>query len=342
MKKSAIVAAVLAVTTTAAYADPHKVLVLQSEGKADGAVRAKIDATVLKLAKGLPSSDVSPGDTTLSDAAAAVGCKPDTQSCRDEIMGMLGVDELVFTSLAPKGGGTEVVVRRSIKGGSTTDAKQVVTGAQADRLDNIAVLFGGAKQPDGFQPPGTRPDTVGTKPDAIGTKPDTVGTKPDTNPTTVTPPETGTTEPTTAEPVKTAEVTPPVVVAQPNPNPVGPQDAGPSRGRQRLELAGMIGGGAFVLIGFMCWGSASDIQSQIDEAPTQTKPQLDNLADLEARGDSYAAWGNVLFLGGVVLGGVSTYFFIKDRRARRHATSARITPTVFDHGAGLALTFGAP
>lgn len=338
MKKSAIVAAVLAVTTTAAYADPHKVLVLQSEGKADGAVRAKIDGAVLKLAKGLPSAEVSPGDTTLSDAAAAVGCKPDTQSCRDEIMGMLGVDELVYTNLAAKPGGTEVLVRRSIKGGSTTDAKQVVSGAQADRLDNIAVLFGGVKPVDGFQPPGTKPDTLATKPEPVVTKPEPVTTKPEPITTKPEPP----TEPKTAEPVKTAEVIPPpVVVTQPNGTMMGPQDTGPSRSRQRLELAGMIGGGALVLIGFMCWGSAADIQSQIDEAPTQTKPQLDNLADLEARGDSYAAWGNVLFLGGVVLGGVSTYFFIKDRRARRHATSARITPTVFDHGAGLALTFGA-
>ena len=350
MKKSAIVAAILVVTTTVAYADPHKVLVLQSEGKADGAVRTKIDGAVLKLAKGLPAADVSPGDTTLSDAAAAVGCKPDTQSCRDEIMGMLGVDELVYTNLTAKPGGTEVEVHRSIKGGSTTDAKQVVTGAQADKLDNIAVLFGGAKPPpDGFVPPGTKPDTIGTKPDTTKpdtTKPDTTKpdtTKPDTAKPDTTKPETatGTGTGTGAAPVTTAEVTPPVIVTQPNPNPAGPQDIGPSRGRQRLELAGMIGGGALVLIGFMCWGSAADIQSQIDEAPTQTKPQIDNLKDLEARGDSYAAWGNVLFLGGAILGGVSTYFFIKDRRARRHATSARITPTVFDHGAGLALTFGA-
>lgn len=339
MKKSAIVAAILVVTTTTAFADPHKILVLQSEGKADGAVRAKVDGAVLRLAKGLSQAEVSPGDTTLSDAAAAVGCKPDTAACRDEIMGMLGVDELVYTTLTPKPGGTEVEVHRSIKGGSTTDAKQVVSGAQADKLDNIAVLFGGAKPATTLQPPGTRPD-IAPKPD-VPPKPDPVvtadpGPRPD--PIAADPKATA---PKTAEPVTTADATPPVVGTQPTPTPAGPQDIGPSRSRQRLVLAGMIGGGALVLIGFMCWGSASDIQSQIDEAPTQTKPQLDALADLEARGDSYAAWGNVLFLSGVVLGGVSTYFFIKDRRARRHATTARITPTIFDHGAGIALTFGA-
>jgi hypothetical protein len=208
----------------------------------------------------------------------------------------------------------------------------VVSGAQADKLDNIAVLFGAAKSAPAFQPPGTRPD-VAPKPEVIAKPDPPVVTDPAK-------PDPATTEPKTAEPVTTAEATPPVVLS-PNPTPAGPQDTGPSRGRQRLVLAGMIGGGALVLIGFMCWGSASDIQSQIDEAPTQTKPQLDALADLEARGDSYAAWGNVLFLGGVVLGGISTYFFIKDRRARRHATTARITPTIFDHGAGIALTFGA-
>jgi hypothetical protein len=337
MKFKSIVAAVLAVTTATAYADPHKVLVLQSEGRADGATRAKVDAGVLKLAKTLPSADVSPGDTTLSDAAAAVGCKPDTTTCRDEIMGMLSVDELVYTNLTAKPGGTEVEVHRAIKGGSTTDAK-ILLGAKdsADKLDAIAPLFGGTRTAEpAFVPPGTVKGGTTASPPA-----EPKVTTPPTEPRISTGTDTGQTEvvpgPNDAKPAPTEPI-----AAQPNPTPAGPSDTGPGRGRQRLELAGMIGGGALVLIGFMCWGSASDIQSQIDDAPTQTKTQIDALADLESRGDSYASWGNALFLGGAILGGVSTYFFIKDRRAHRHATSARITPTVMDHGAGLALTFGA-
>ncbi|MBA3461419.1 MAG: hypothetical protein H0T46_15760 [Deltaproteobacteria bacterium] len=320
MKRRSLVAALLVISTATAYADPHKVLVLQSEGRADGVLRAKIDASVLRLAKGMPAADVSPGDTTLSDAAAAVGCKPETATCRDEIMGMLAVDELVYTNLTSKPGGTEVQVHRSIKGGTTTDARVVIASKDSlDKLDGIAPLFG-ARTGDPITPPGTPP----TEP----AKPVVTDTPPPTEP---------------ANPV-VADITPtePVVVTQPTPSPAQPVDTGPSRGRKRLELAGMIGGGALVLIGFMCWGSAADIQSQIDESPTQTKSQLDALADLEASGDSYAGWGNALFIGGAILGGVSTYFFIKDRRAGRHATTARIAPTVFDHGAGIALSFGAP
>jgi hypothetical protein len=314
-RSSSLVAALLVVTMSTAYADPHKVLVLQSEGRVDAVLRTKVDASILKLAKSIAGADVSSGDTTLSDAAAAVGCKPDASPCRDEILGMLSVDELIWATLTPKPGGTEVEVHRASKGGGMAEAKMLLaTGGSADKLDGVAPLFGG-------------------KPAEPVTTPVTTPTEPVTTPTNLGEP--GSLDPRPTEPA----TTPNDPAAQPLPTPGQPVDM-PNRGRQRLELAGMIGGGALVLIGFMCWGSASDIQSQVDDAPTQTKPQIDTLRDLESRGDAYAAWGNVFFLGGAVLGGISTYFFIKDRRAHRHATTARIAPTVFDHGAGLALTFG--
>jgi hypothetical protein len=313
-RSSTLVAALLVVTTATAYADPRKVLVLQSEGRADAALRTKVDASILKLAKTASGADVSTGDTTLADAAAAVGCKAETSQCRDEILGMLSVDELVWATLTPKPGGTEIEVHRASKGGGLVEAKMLLaSGASADRLDGVAPLFGGKPAEPVTAPPTTTADPVTTPPAPLIEPASSLDAAP-TDPATTT-------------------------SAQPSPTPGQPVDTG--RGRQRLELAGMIGGGAFVLIGFMCWGSAADIQSQVDEAPTQTKSQIDALRDLESRGDSYAAWGNVFFLGGAVLGGISTYFFIKDRRAGRHATTARIAPTVFDHGAGLALTFGA-
>ncbi len=320
MKRSSLIAALLVVSTATASADNRKVLVLQSEGKVDGVTRTKVDAALFKLAKGIAGADVSPGDTTLSDAAAAVGCKPDTVSCRDEILGMLSVDELVVTTLTAKPGGTEIEVHRVSKGGSSSDAKMLLaSGGSPDKLDGLAPLFGGKPSEPATTPPPPPPPAT---PPADPILP--AGTDP---------------EPTKPPAVRVADSTQEPAL-QPTPSPAGPSDD-TGHGRKRLELAGMIGGGALVLIGFMCWGSANDIQSQIDNAPTQTKPQLNALADLESRGDSYAGAGNVLFLGGVIIGGVSTYFFIKDRRAHRHATTARITPTVFDHGAGIALTFGA-
>jgi hypothetical protein len=47
----------------------------------------------------------------------------------------------------------------------------------------------------------------------------------------------------------------------------------------------------------------------------------------------------VFAIGGLVIGGISTYLFVRDRRATP-TTSARLTPTVLDHGAGVVLTIG--
>jgi hypothetical protein len=87
------------------------------------------------------------------------------------------------------------------------------------------------------------------------------------------------------------------------------------------------------------WGQASGTQSDIDNAPAKTVADLQNIQKLEKQGDSQAGAGNLFFIGGLVLGGVSTYFFIRDR-GRRHDRVTTITPTVFPHGAGLALTIG--
>ena len=54
-----------------AAAEPRKLLVLQSEGRADAAVRAKIDASITRLAAAAEPG-TSPGELTFSDAATAV------------------------------------------------------------------------------------------------------------------------------------------------------------------------------------------------------------------------------------------------------------------------------
>jgi hypothetical protein len=141
---------------------------------------------------------------------------------------------------------------------------------------------------------------------------------------------------------------PPVVVA-PAPTVVGepmppvittpPQQHDDPRPARRLQKAGMIGGAAMITVGLVLWASAVGVQREIDDAPTGTKADLRKLQDLEAKGDGYAGAGNVLAVGGLVLGGISTYYFIKKGRAHR-SSSARIQPTVLDHGAGIALSFG--
>jgi hypothetical protein len=61
------------------------------------------------------------------------------------------------------------------------------------------------------------------------------------------------------------------------------------------------------------------------------------IEELEREGDGFANAGNAMFLVGIALAGVSTYYFIK--KGRRSHTMA-LHPAVFDHGAGLAFTLG--
>ncbi len=111
--------------------------------------------------------------------------------------------------------------------------------------------------------------------------------------------------------------------------------------RSPLPMIGAITGGAFVLVGFLCWGKASSLQSDIDDAPANTPADFDAIKELERSADSYAGAGNFLFVAGAVLGGFSAYYLVKNRR--KHAsTTALIGPALFDHGAGIAITGSTP
>lgn len=303
-------------------AEPHKLLVLQSEGRIEAATRAKIDQAILKLALA-SEPQATLGDLNFGDAATAVGCKPDAPACKDEVIAMFAVDEIVITTVARKPGGIELTVHRAVKGGASREATMLLaTGASPSRLDGIAPLFGDAVAPAAPAAP------IGP----IGP---------------AAPPPPAPTVATTERPVEEPPVIPtPAEVKPPAPSPVTtttahrePQVDAPDPGRRRLELLGMVGGGSMVLLGFVLWGAASGVQGDIDSAPTTTQEDLSALRDLESKGDTYAALGNLFTVTGLVVGGISTYLFIRDRRAAATA-SARLTPAVFDHGAGLVLTIG--
>lgn len=307
MMKRAIASVLLAAMTATAVAEPHKILVLQTEGRADASTRAKIDASLTRLAA-TGGTLVSPGDITFSDAAAGVGCKPEVAACRDEVLGMLAVDEVVYATTTLKPGGTEIEVRRVTRGGMTREAKMMLaTGQSADNLDGLAPLFTDVKSAD---PVGATPPPQPTEPPAPGLFP----TETDPQPSPIT------TQPAAYPPAQT--------------------DAGPQPPRRRLQIAGMIGGGVSMTIGFLLWGEVGTIQEEVDTHPTQTAKQIEDLKVLEARGDGFAAWGNILFLSGVALGAVSTYFYIRGRKSQTALQSARIAPALFDHGAGITLTLG--
>lgn len=303
----------LTLAAPAALANPGKVLVLQAEGRADGKVRAKVHGAVMKLAKS-SGGQISPGDITYAEAAAAVGCKPEATACKDEVIGMLSVDEIVTIAVTPKPGGFEVVVHRVGKGGTTKEAKATVTADKADHLEAIAPLFGGAAAVE--PKPAPKPEPKPTKPEP---KPEPPKPAP------------------IAEPAP--EPAPPPVVETP-PQYLVPQQADRPKDRGSLYLGGMAAGGTMFVIGAVLWSKASSIQSDIDTAPVRTRGDLVRLQELEADGDAYAGWGNVLVIGGVIVAGASTYLYFRNRRLLRSSRTATLTPLVFPGGGGVAFTVG--
>jgi hypothetical protein len=330
MRARTLVAAFAVLLPHLAFADGHKVLVLQSEGRADAGLRARINTAIIRLAAAA-DLQASAGQVTFSDAATAVGCKPDAPGCKDEVLAMLSVDEIVVTTVTPRPGGVEITVRRIGKGGASREATMVLAaGSSADKLDGIAPLFSDRAA----APAGSAPGAP-----ALSSGPPT-GTEPPAGPAVLPGPGDAPVDHAAASPADrpgTEAGTKASTDASTEANTEASTQ--PSATHHRLELAGMAGGATLVAAGLLCWAAASGTQGDIDSAPTRTAQDLSHLRDLESRGDTYATVGNVLFIGGVVVAGVATYFYVRDRRAAS-STSARLVPTVFDHGVGVALTFG--
>jgi hypothetical protein len=300
-----LAAACIVLIATAHVASAEQILVLRADGRADKAVRLKVEAAVLKLAT--QTGSATAGDVTYVDAAMMVGCKPDEDSCKDQVLDMLAVEEIVTISTTPKPGGIEVAVRRVRKGATTKSVAVMITPDKADQLDALDPMFVKEAPPPSTTPPPLVP---------------AVSTQPPTEP---------------LQPAPAQEPTPSVVV-QPLPavTPEEPDDGRP-HGTRRLAAFGMIGGGAMVVVGVVFWASASNIEDEITAAPKRTRADIEHVRDLEAQGDTYATAGNVLAVGGLILGGVSTYFFLKSGKRKSH--TAQVTP-ILGHGTGMAITWG--
>jgi len=135
-------------------------------------------------------------------------------------------------------------------------------------------------------------------------------------------------EPAVPPPPDATLVTPPPPMVQPR------RDS-----RKPLLIAGVAGGGVFMLVGIGLWSHASGLQDQIDSAPVRTAADIRALQDLENRADSSSTWGNIMFVSGLAVGGIATYFLVKELR-RPSQDKIALTPTLMPHGAGLTLTFG--
>jgi hypothetical protein len=313
---------VLSILLAPALANAGKLLVLKSEGNADAATKAKVDAEVQKLAHALPSMQVEVGEVTFTDAAVAVGCSGSEAQCRDEVLSTMGVDEVIAVTVTTMpSGDTRVTIDRIAKGAPTKAGNSTIPAGQAieTKIENDVGANFGVKP---AEPPPAPPPTTTTPPAAATTTtPPPAFGEPGAPPTT--------TEPPSGPPMN--ETPPP---NQPQPEAEGGGGRGP--------VIGMAVGGGLVVLSLVMWGEASSTQNDINNAPTRTVADFQNLQNLESKGGTYATLGNVFFIGGIVTAGISGYFFWRNHRAHSSASSAMVTPTLFDHGAGLALTIGGP
>jgi hypothetical protein len=140
----AIVALVTMVALlTSVMAQSRKVLVLPLDGNAPAAQRTKLNESVAKLSKDQLGGDVTVGDTTFAETAAAVGCDPEQPACAETVRTTLQVDELVYGSAKTADGSTTVIVTRASAGTEPKSQISVISetdsGEQAEA--NLVPLF---------------------------------------------------------------------------------------------------------------------------------------------------------------------------------------------------------
>lgn len=282
--RTIIVALVTTIALLAnAIAGPRKVLVLPLDGGAPAEQKAQLHDSIVKLAKAKLDGDVTVGDTTFSETAAAVGCDPQAAECAETVRSTLGVDELVYGDADTADGTTTVTVHRA----AANTPAVVQTLAIADSATGDAAQ---AQLEPAF----------GSAPPAA-----TAGGPADV----------------------------PADGAAP-----APGQAEPNRNffdtRERKLGVGLAGGGVLALvIGLSLWSAKSDLQRRIDNHPSRTLDDLNDLTALEDRAGSRALWGNVMVVLGLGLGGAGVYFLYKDHKNR----SATVTPAPVEAGTGMSV-----
>lgn len=158
--RTAIVALLTTVALlTSASAGPRKVLVLPLDGDAPDAQKAQLDDSIAKMARTKLDGDVTIGDTTFAETAAAVGCDPASPACAETVRTTLSVDEIVYGKATTANGTTTVMVYR-VQEGSVPTARSAVI-SDTDSGDKAEPVL----EP-GFGPTSTPPPASTFEPSA--------------------------------------------------------------------------------------------------------------------------------------------------------------------------------
>jgi hypothetical protein len=199
-----------------------------------------------------------------------------------------------------------------------------VTVAASDSSDAIidaafGPLVGVKAKPVAPAPPPTPPPSIAVQTPPPATEPTAGSAQPPPAPAPATE------QPST--PAPTVEMPPPQ-----------PQPEQPSGGHPGLWV-GVVGGGVLVAIGIGLWGAANATETEIKAQPTTSTADIQKLRNLESTGDGQAMGGNLLFIAGVAVAGISGFYLW---RAHHHHNSgqASLAPMATPHAAGLTLTIG--
>jgi hypothetical protein len=293
-----------------ATAGGHKVLVLPIDGDADPALRKQLTSLVVSLARS-EGGDVTTGDTTFAETAAAIGCDPHAPACSEQVRAGLNVDEIVFGSAFSGGGQTTAVISKAEKGQPRRDQTLSIGAHQkADSAEaTLLPMFGGPAQ----EP---KPEAGSASGSGSASEPGS-GSGSGSGSDIATGSGAGSTVVANAEPHSTFLST---------------RDS-------QLGFGLVAGGGLAFLLGLALWSSESGLQDQINSAPNNTSAQIASLRDLEDRASTKAWEGNFLVFAGLAAAGIGTYYLIKDHEV--HATVTPIGPvTPGDHAAGAAVVLG--
>jgi hypothetical protein len=144
--RAAIVAMVTTIALlTSVMAGPRKILVLPLDGDAPAEQKTKLNDTVAKLSKEKLDGDVTIGDTTFNETAAAVGCDPAQPACAETVRTTLQVDELIYGSATTETGSTTVIVTRATDSGEPKSQISVIpeTDSGDTAEANLTPLFTG-------------------------------------------------------------------------------------------------------------------------------------------------------------------------------------------------------
>ncbi len=132
--KTAFVALVTTIALlTNVVAEPRKVLVLPLDGDAPAEQKKQLDDSIVKMARAKVQGDVTVGDTTFAETAAAVGCDPATPACAETVRTTLGVDEVIYGKATTANGSTTVWLYRVAPGSVPTARTAVI--AETDSGD---------------------------------------------------------------------------------------------------------------------------------------------------------------------------------------------------------------